>query len=157
MADPGPEFGDHVVSTEHEFITGVWGAKPRSSGVEGQSPLVRRSRGEGSLKLTAEVWGKASIQRGLRLEPLVRRSRGEGSLKLTARVWGQSLHPAGSEARAPGQVVTGVTGRRFPEADRLLHYHNLWSRPICPKSVFAKQKISSDVWGPMARTGPWIR
>ena len=52
MADPGPEFGDHVVSTEHEFIT---------------------------------------------------------------RVWGQSLDPAGSEARAPGQEVTG---RRFPEADR---------------------------------------
>lgn len=57
---------------------------------------------------------------------------------VSAGAWGQNLWLAGE---APW--------RRTSEAERLLHFHNPRSRPICPEICFFSQNntILSDVWG----------
>ena len=83
------------------------------------------------------------------------------------RVWGHMV----SADREPITGVLVQSPQRGARAEPLvrgsnwcrqlfLHLHNLTNWPICPKiRVFAKQKISSDVWGKGMPHSlcPWIR
>ena len=66
-----------------------------------------------------------------------------------ARTYNRSLGQSPSEVQGQSTWL----GAKPPQAQRLLHYHNLRSQQICLKMFFAEQNISSYVLGVWS---PWI-
>ena len=56
---------------------------------------------------------------------------------------------------AGAEPLVRESGAKSPKFKHFLHYHNLWSRPICPKIyIFCIKTISSNVFSPLSLDPP---